>query len=464
MEPETDFTVADGEVRFREYGCFRVGFEFEGTGTILIGWHECAEAEARPKEDAPAESRFDRFDIAGGGVLHWHDFDFRAGCAMEFRTTGSARIVAMNFFLTGYPFRYKVDFRDPEPAAELLLEKARRTLECCTLETYMDCPYYERLQYIGDSRVEMLSTYCVTDDTRLPEKALRLFADGQRSDGILPARFPSHDDPDRYDCCTISSPIIPGFSLIYPQMLHDFAKLRRNDALVRELLPAVRRSLFAAAARREEGVLTGMPGWNFIDWLPGWENGTPPFCADGCGCTLNWIFLRSLRDWADLERHFGSAELAAAAEFLAAETEKAADERFFDRKNGCYAEDERHRYFSEHAQVWAVIATGRKEPLEILRKRAFDRCGIYFSFYFLEACRYCGASELFAERMRCYRELAERTPRGMPLPEECAHWRSWCHAWSSNSLYFKYTRSSIFDRIKDVNHIHSPNPKKQERV
>ena len=29
----------------------------------------------------------------------------------------------------------------------------------CAHETYMDCPYYEQLQYGGDTRLEILATY-----------------------------------------------------------------------------------------------------------------------------------------------------------------------------------------------------------------------------------------------------------------------------------------------------------------
>ena len=40
-----------------------------------------------------------------------------------------------------------------------------RTLKSCTWETYMDCPYYEQLQYLGDTRLQCLITYMTTGDT-----------------------------------------------------------------------------------------------------------------------------------------------------------------------------------------------------------------------------------------------------------------------------------------------------------
>lgn len=35
------------------------------------------------------------------------------------------------------------------------------------METFMDCPYYEHLQYIMDTRLQMLFTYAVSNDTGL---------------------------------------------------------------------------------------------------------------------------------------------------------------------------------------------------------------------------------------------------------------------------------------------------------
>ena len=447
FEPVTDYTYENSEVHFREYLCAWAEYEFEGPGTVEIRWYESADPADRPEDDWEGCYQ-DTFELPAGRV-RWRDFWWRSGSAVAIKLEGNAKVTGMRFHKTGYPFRYRVDFRDSDPEKELLLDKARRTLECCAVETYMDCPFYEQLQYIGDSRIEMLCTYLISNDLRLPEKALRQFASGQRRDGILPCRFPSHDQLDRYDSCTISSPIIPGFSLLYPQLVHDFARLRRNDELVCELLPAVRRSLAAAAGHLDGGVLRRMPGWNFMDWLPHWENGTPPFCAEGCGCTLNWFFVRSLRDCADLEKHFGTPGRAAAALELADEVEAAVEGTFFDAARGCFAEDCGHRYFSEHAQVWALLAAGRREVLPALLAGDLDRCGIYFSFYYLEVCRLYGQTEHFKQRMRNYLELAAATAPGMTLPEEFSKWRSHCHAWSSHSLYFKYAVDSFTQPVTE---------------
>ena len=429
-------------VRFSEYMLYHAEYEFSGEGTVEIRYFE--HPESRPEETCAPEHYRDRFTLPGGRVRH-HDLWFRAGQALEFRFSGNAKLEQMSFRRTGYPYRWNVDFHDDAPGRRALLAAAKRTLECCTWETYMDCPYYEQLQYVADSRIEMLSGYAVTGDRRPMEKALRLLALGQRSDGALACRYPARDRQENFVPCEHAAPLIPGFSLLYIQQLHDFARLRHNDALVRELLPAARRIAAHAAGHLDGGILRRLPGWNFLDWRPDWKNGIPPFCEEGGGCTLNWLFVQSLRDLADLERNFGSAVHAAAYEQQAAELERAVTALFYDEARGCFAEDQEHRYFSEHAQVFAILTAGRTDLLPLLRKGELDKCGIYFSFYYFEVCRLHGLDDCFARRLASYEKLALS---GLStLPEEFRNWRSFCHAWSAHYLYFHYSRDSFTERI-----------------
>jgi len=44
------------------------------------------------------------------------------------------------------------------------LDVSIRTARRCAAETYFDCPYYEQLQYVGDTRIQTLLHYYVSSD------------------------------------------------------------------------------------------------------------------------------------------------------------------------------------------------------------------------------------------------------------------------------------------------------------
>ena len=59
------------------------------------------------------------------------------------------------------------------------------TIRNSSEEDYFD-PYYEQLQYIGDTRIEALISIYVSGDDRLMRKAIRQFDDSRITDWTLP--------------------------------------------------------------------------------------------------------------------------------------------------------------------------------------------------------------------------------------------------------------------------------------
>ena len=50
-------------------------------------------------------------------------------------------------------------------------ETGWRTARLCAHETYFDCPYYEQLQYVGDTRIQALISLYVDGDDRFNAKS-----------------------------------------------------------------------------------------------------------------------------------------------------------------------------------------------------------------------------------------------------------------------------------------------------
>src|SRR5260370_17118041 len=91
----------------------------------------------------------------------------------------------------------------------------------------MDTPYWERLQYVGDTRIHALIPYTVAGDDRLARQAIQAINDSRLPDGITQSRYPS------------SLPqYIPTFSLLWVGMVHDFWLYRNDPEFVPPHLPA----------------------------------------------------------------------------------------------------------------------------------------------------------------------------------------------------------------------------------
>jgi len=406
---------APGLFYFPAYVCAWGRYHFSGQGTVKIRWAETPYLDDKfdssglrgrkgRRDGSCFIGNFDVFEVAG--ELDWHDFWWKAGHYVEIRTEGEVEYQA-RFFRTGYPYP---DFQPKSKLERMAFE----TLQACSFETYMDCPYFEQLLYAGDSRLEALCTYKLFDDHRLPAKCLRMLSLSQRADGALNAQYPSCSDQK-----------IPSFMLIWLLMLSDYWRRHGDDPLVMELRPRAKKLLgYLRSNENQSGLLTA-PGWNFIDWCEEWKSGIPP--GGEPDSVLNLFYVMALQSMAEMELLPGLGKKARTL----AETIRRV---FFDEEKQLYALDSRRQYFSEHPQALALLAFSDTSVIPGLQRGGLTQCSIYFSYYYLEACRQFGLNDLLERRLDRWRCLADE---GLTtFPEEFDNPRSDCHAWSSHILYF----------------------------
>src|SRR5690606_16135482 len=65
---------------------------------------------------------------------------------------------------TGYPLRVQGKFACDDRTLGPVQRMAVRGLESCMHEVYVDCPYYEQLMYVADTRVQMLINHAISPD------------------------------------------------------------------------------------------------------------------------------------------------------------------------------------------------------------------------------------------------------------------------------------------------------------
>lgn len=394
---------------------------------ISVGWAEalftkCSEGAKgnRNSQTGKFYGPRDRF-IADGKRQRFDTPWWRCGRFVELSIqTGDEPLRVESFRLreTRYPLEPASEFRGErrlERAAPLMV----RALQMCAHETYMDCPYYEQLMYVGDTRLQVLATYTLTHDDRLPRKAIQLFDASRVSTGWTQSRFPAREVQ-----------IIPTFSLWWVTMVHDFARWRDDEAFVRARMPGVRTVLETMLSyRNSRGLIEAPVGWNFIDWVPAWKNGLPPGAIHGVSGPVNWLTVLALQHAADLERWLGEPESAARYQRLAAELSDRIAAAFWNQRRHQFADDLAHRHYSEHSQCLAILS-GRTARLT---GRDLAQTTIYFSHYLFETLRQLEQPAAILKRMQLWFDLEKHGFKTTPERPEPS--RSDCHGWGAHPLY-----------------------------
>lgn len=335
---------------------------------------------------------------------------------------------------TRYPMQAESSFECDDPGFMAALPLMQRALLTGAHECYFDCPYYEQLMYLGDTRLEALVTAGLTHDSRLPEKAIRMFNISRRSDGLPQGRFPS----DHFI-------ILRLFSLYWTNMIYDYACWQNNLPLVRSWMPPLRNVLDVWWSFKDDNGSIRSPGsWNFVDWTnaPGWVRHAPPGGGDGFCAVVNWHLIYSLTRAAELEDCVGEPEMAQLHRRRAQELADAAVRLFWNEERGLFADDPSHDYFSEHAQCFALLS-GLTDPARTRRIEQALGAGdgivkatIYFSHYYLEVCRMLERMDWFSERLNIWRALpgiGMKTTYEMPDPT-----RSDNHGWGAHPIYHAF--------------------------
>ena len=344
---------------------------------------------------------------------------------------------------TGYPLALKTNFTASDENMNKMWEISVRTLQRCMHETYEDCPYYEQLQYIMDTRLQILFTYAVSGDTRM---ALRTIDDYHASilpEGMIQSRYP-----------TQAPQVIPMFSVHWIFMLEDYYQ-QTGDVNIPRRYRATADNILDWFARHvdETGLVGQTDYWQFTDWVAQWERGFGLSDASRVGpsvCT-NLFYVLGLRCAARMNQLTGRNDAAAAynadADGILANVQKLC----WDNEAGLYREGPGVNEYSQHAQVLAVLTDLTNEPRELmLRTLARDDlmlCSFPWLFYFIRALEKTGLYEHtapFYQRLSDFAALNATT-----IPERYYTVRSECHAWGAFPLH-EFPRTILGVRQKSV--------------
>lgn len=355
---------------------------------------------------------------------------------MEIQTE-DAPLTINDFYgrFTAYPFKENASFSSSDPSLKNIWEVGWRTARLCANETYFDCPYYEQLQYVGDTRIQALISLYVSGDDRLMRNAITAFDDSRVPDGLTQSRYP----------CS-SMQIIPPYSLLWVAMIHDYWMHRDDTKFVKSYLTGIDSVLnWHEKYIGPNGMLGPTPWWNFVDWAWKWDSkkevgGVPAGAEECCSSILTLQFVYALNYAAQLNENLGRKYFADHYRNLADSLKKSTYKLCWDDKRGLLADTPDKTIFSQHANILAVLvdlvpdANEQKKIIEkVVSEKDLIQCTFYFRFYLVRAIDKVGFGGRYIEMLQPWRDMLKiglTTFAENPEPT-----RSDCHAWSASPNY-----------------------------
>ncbi len=402
-----------------------------------------AEALRAPRQDGKKGEKGNRNEIAGkvitgltdrflpdGGErrlfrpLWWRTFRY-VQVAIE-TAAEPLTISDIRASFSAYPFERKGHFEASDPTLQRIFDVGWHTARLCAHETYMDTPYWEQLQYVGDTRIQALVSMYVSGDDRLVRNAIELFDESRIPDGITQSRYPGE-----------LPQFIPPFSLFWIGMLHDHWWYAGDRTFLKPYLRGARGVLEWFQARlAPSGLLGKLEWWNFADWVDSFEDGEPPSNNGGESAILSLQFALALREAADLEAAFGSAAQAATYRATADKVVAAVVKACWDAGKGLLADTPAKTTFSQHVNLLGVLAdavpaAGRRALMtKVLDDPSLTQTTYYFKFYLFRALQKAGMGDRYLDLLGPWRamlDLGLTTWAETPEPT-----RSDSHAWSAH--------------------------------
>ena len=332
---------------------------------------------------------------------------------------------------TAYPLHPETGIRSSAAWVEPLYRMCEKTLQNCMMDAYMDCPYYEQMQYPMDARLQALFTYVSSSDTKLARKALEDFHTSLTPYGYIQGRAPSG-----------YRQIISTFSLFYIEMLYEYYQHTRDAGVLKHYRADVDIILNTFdEAIGESGLVEHLTHWQFVDWLDDWKEigGKPRACLNGPSAVINLMYASALETGAKIAEESGRSSLAGEYRERRERILTLVKETCFDPVCGMIREGKGLAQYYQLTQAYAVLcgiipedkAAGVLE--KTFRDASIFKCNFSTSYVLFRALEKVGRYDLMMEKLQDWIHLID--DHCLTCPETPFDCRSECHGWSALPMF-----------------------------
>lgn len=379
--------------------------------------------------------------VADGGIKRiFQPLDYRTYRYLQIDVTTDAEALVLDDLhqiAIGYPFEERAKFASDDSTLTKIWDVGWRTARLCATETYMDCPYYERMQYVGDTRIQALISLYMTGDDRLMKQAIVQLGSSRFGDGLTLSRYPTN-----------SRQVIPPFSLFWVDMIYDYLMHCPDTDFVKNYLGGIYGVLdwYQNKLDATSGMLGAVPYWNFVDWTAQWPwdtklsiGGVPRGGVSGGSSILTLQYVYALQKAAVVFEVMGKKAQAAEYQLEASEIAKSVYRNCWDVKKQLLSDAPEKKVFSQHANIFGILTSAipdeqqKKVMNTVLSDPSLIQCSLYFRFYLAQALNIAGMGDNYVFSLQPW---VNALAMGLStFPETPEPTRSDCHAWSASPNY-----------------------------
>lgn len=432
------------------YWLFDLGRDYIGQGwveihnasgqeSLFISYHEKIRAGELVISDPQTYCRVrltDRFRLRAGNQMA-ETFALRGGRYLLFRLSGATNDARLHFHFRAseYPLEVTKPLTSSDPLLANIITLCEDTMRACLQDGFIDSPWRENAQWVGDALPQALTLSSMSDDTRPLRRVIEMAAQAQYPDGMLPSVLPGE----------VHAYTVVDYGFIWVELLALYWQLMRDAEFARAQWNTLVKLLDRFDCDRSgDGLIVSPPGRRlFLDWSS--QARAEP------NAVYNLHYLLALRVAAQLAGEIDEPEAAsvwnARGDALTAAVRAAfwQDERWYD--------DLAHTTFSQLATALALLSGAAREDehpalLDALAARSLDKddhpapgkmilASPFMHHYVFEALRRGGREAEVIEIIK--QRWGRWVKAGYPTT-----WENWnvdfpdgsqCHAFSAHPRY-----------------------------
>ncbi len=345
---------------------------------------------------------------------------------------------------SGYPATDKAVFRCSDPLLNDIWEISRHTSEVCTEDTFVDCPTFERVFWVGDCRVSALVNYYLFGSYELVKHCLEMVPRSADKSPLLLSCLP-----------TDWQSVIPMWTFSWMIAVNDYAAYSGDRSFEAAIYPEYAKVLDEYCKFLNKDGLFDISSWNLVDWadmdIPYVGVGTAQHGALAYCCQLG----------AEMAKRLGKHDEAVKFNALAVSMRAALKQHLWMEEEGAfidgrYRTGEFSKTFSHQTHILLYLFGAFDEELEQkLEARLLDPpehwisvISPFMSFYLFDVWHRMGRMDLIMERIKLV--WGEMVRQGSTTAwETYPNTRSFAHAWSAAPCYVLGKHLLGINRIAD---------------